>query len=128
MWAVSESQATDLSIVGKARKLPVGAFGIFWCTETQSFTVPFVIRSPPDTNRTVSNVWPESWRLPFQIVPLGGPHRQLSKHDLKSRLPGLRTSGRDWTHVFHIQPTRVFAASEIDDGDWHLLFEALADV
>jgi hypothetical protein len=128
LWAVSEQQASNASIIGKARKLPVGAFGIFYCVETHSFTVPFVIRSRPDMDEAISNVWPERWRLPFQIVPLGTPRKRTSKNGLVSLLPGLRASGKNWHHYFHVEGTTVFAPSEIDEGDWHILFQELADL
>jgi hypothetical protein len=127
MWAVSETQAANPSIAGKAEKLPLGAFGLLYCVETQSFTVPFVVRSKPEPDTVVRNVWPEPWRLPFQIIPLGSPRRQLSKDDLNSRLPALAASGREWHHVFHVQGLTAFAASEIDDGDWQVVIQQLAD-
>jgi hypothetical protein len=127
LWAVSEAQAQNPSIAAKARDLPVGALGILYCVEKQSFTVPFVIRSKPDPNRVVSDIWPESWRLPFQIVPLGTPRRQMANEDLPSRLPGLRASGKGWHHVLHIQGLTAFAASEVGDADWQVFVEELAD-
>jgi hypothetical protein len=115
------------SIASKAKKLPIGAFGLLYCAQTSVFTVPFVIRSRPDPNQTIHNVWPEPWKLPFQIVPLGTPHRQVSVRTLTDRLPRFRASSKQWNHVFHVEPLTAFAASEINDGDWHLLFEALAE-
>jgi hypothetical protein len=127
MWAVAETQAANPSIASRARNLPLGAFGMFWCVETQSLTVPFVTRSRPEPEVIVSNVWPEPWRLPFQILPLGSPRNQLSKDELTVRLPALAASGRGWHDVFHVSPSTVFAASDIDDRDWQVLIELLAD-
>jgi hypothetical protein len=128
LWAVSEVQAINPSIATKASRLPVGAFGILYCVELHSFTVPFVIRSRPDPAQIVENVWPEPWKLPFQIVPLGTPNRHVSSRSLAEHLPGIRASERQWNHIFHVEPLTAFVASEIDDGDWHVLFEKLADL
>lgn len=127
MWAVSEVQAANPSIAGKAQKLPLGAFGLIYCVETQSFTVPFVIRSRPESDVVIGNVWPEPCRLPFQIIPLGSPRKQISKDDLTAHLPALASSGRGWHQVFHVQGLTAFAASEIDDGDWEVLVQLLTD-
>lgn len=128
MWAVSVAQGTNASILAKARSMKVGAFGLIYCVETQSLTTPFVTRSEPDLQAEIRNVWPEPWRLPFRIMPLGTPDRQVSKDRLAEMLPALRTSGRHWHHLFLIAPTTAFAASVVDDGDWDLLVRQLAEV
>jgi hypothetical protein len=127
MWAVSEMLASNPAAISRAEQLPLGAFGMLYCVEKQSFTVPFVVRSRPDIHAVVREVWPEPWRLPFQIIPLGSPRRQMSKDELGSRLPAFSRSGQPWTHTFHIQPATAFAPSEVDDGDWQVLVGALAD-
>jgi hypothetical protein len=128
LWAVSETQAANASLATRSRDLPIGALGLLYCVETQAFTVPFLIRSKPDPVSVISDVWPERWRLPFHIVPLGTPRRRLPKDRLALELPGLSASGREWYHTFHIQGLTAFAASELDDRDWQVIIDRLADV
>ena len=125
LWAVA--QPTE-SARGRARNLPVGAFGLLYCVEKSSLTVPFVVRSRP-SEEIVYDVWPESegWHLPFQIIPLGTPRRLLSKNGLQSLLPGLQSSGQPWSAYFHIQAVTVFSPSVIEDEDWEVLLERLGD-
>ena len=92
MWAVGESENSTF-VKGwntKAGRMPIGAFGILYCNETGSLTVPFVVYSKADPNRTETEVWSKAWVLPFAIKPLGNPRRQLTRERARQVLPSLK--------------------------------------
>jgi hypothetical protein len=80
-WAVSKELAENPATVTKAKSLRIGSLGLLYCSETQSFTAPFLVSSAPEVNVSVSNIWPEEWWLPFSIFPLGSPNKQMSKDE-----------------------------------------------
>jgi len=125
-WAVSRRQGNNPSIRSKASKLPIGGLGLFYCVETKSFTTPFLIRTKPQADVVVEDVWPEPWALPFGILPLGSPERRMKKHELAERLPSLSDGGRHWTQLLHVEPPTVFAPSQISEEDWAVLVSELA--
>ncbi len=125
-WAVSQAQGSNLSIQTKANNLPVGALGVLYCVDTQSFTTPFLVTSKPDAAATVTNIWPESWTLPFNIFPLGSPARQLHKDKLAKLLPSLKNGGQ-WDQLLHVQPITVFAPSQLSNEDWSALVGELVE-
>lgn len=125
-WAVSHAQGTNASIQTKAKNLPVGALGIVYCVDTQSFTTPFVVTSKPDLTATVRNIWPEPWTLPFNIFPLGSPRRQVHKDNLATLLPSLNGGGH-WDQLLHVAPVTVFAPSQLTDDDWAALAGQLVE-
>lgn len=128
LWAVSEAQAQNTSNNTKSQKLKVGEFGIFYVTETKSFTTPFIIRSKPKSNGNISNVWAATWHLPFSIVPLGSPHVSISAHKLNKILPSLVSSGKNWNKLLFVSPNTVFAPAKISADDWAVLIEQLVIV
>src|SRR5579863_5307005 len=94
LWAVAETSATDMKArTTKARRLKVGSAGLLYCNEIHSFTTPFLAYSAPDPETIVSDIWPEKWRLPFRIHPLGTPARRLHMDDAKARWPLLKNVG-----------------------------------
>lgn len=93
MWAVAETSPTDMKArVTMSKRMKVGSLGLLYCNETHSFKTPFLVYSVPDPEKVVSNIWPESWRLPFRIHPLGTPSRQVHMDDAKKRWPILVNS------------------------------------
>jgi len=128
MWAVSHEQATNIpSLAQKALRMPIGALGLFYCSETHSFTTPFLVYSPPQEGVVVDDVWPEQWTLPFRIHPLGTPRNQLHKDEAQNIIPTLSNSDEPWTSVFFVQPTTVFVPSQITSDDWQILIQRLAE-
>lgn len=127
-WAVSQAQGENPSIKTKAKNMPVGSLGLFYCVETQSLTTPFLVRSQPEENQIVKNIWPEPWLLPFGILPLGSPHHQLKKDELGKKLPSLKHGNQRWDQLFHIQPLTVFAPSVLSEADWAVVVSELAEV
>jgi hypothetical protein len=128
MWAVSIPQANNVSgAPQKAANMQIGSIGVLYCSSTQSFTTPFLVASKSDQNLTINDVWPEPWTLPFRILPLGSPKKQLPKDQVKALLPSLRTSTRQWNHLLLVTPATVFVPSEITAEDWEALMVHLAD-
>ncbi len=128
LWAISEQQAANVSGAHvKARSMRIGAAGVIYCSDTQSFTSPFLVLSKPAEDEIVTDVWPEAWTLPFRIHSLGSPRKQLHKDNVVSALPSLTASGRPWNHVLHIQPVTVFVPSEIEEADWEVLVTTLGE-
>ena len=72
LWAVSNSlnEGTNKRRRTLAQKMPIGSFGVLYCSEIHSFTSPFVVYSKPDESRIETNVWKGEWVLPFSIKPL----------------------------------------------------------
>jgi hypothetical protein len=127
-WAISVQQAENVSgAVRKAADMQIGSLGIIYCSETQVFTTPFLVASKPDPAVTISDIWPEPWTLPFRVLPLGTPRKQLHKDHIKSTLPSLRHSTRQWNRLLLVTPTTVFVPSQIEPADWEALMIHLAD-
>jgi hypothetical protein len=129
-WAVglSDNLTFNKGRLTKAEKMPIGAFGILYCTETASYTTPFVVYSRPDPVKTISNIWTRPWVFPFKIKPLGDPTRSMSVADATTLLPSMQEPGRTdpRKHLITVQGNFAFQASEISDADWSTLIENLA--
>ncbi|CAD5286397.1 MULTISPECIES: hypothetical protein [unclassified Bosea (in: a-proteobacteria)] len=127
LWAVGESDDSTFvkGRITKADRMPIGAFGILYCNETRSLTVPFVVYSKADPERTESQVWSKSWVLPFLIKPLGTPRRQLSRDRAREIL--LSLSGKRFESLFLVQGQFAFQATDVADEDWAVLIRELAE-
>ena len=126
LWAVGESDNSTF-VKGrntKADRMPVGAFGILYCNETSSLTVPFVVYSKANPNRTENEVWSKPWVLPFSIKPLGNPRRQLPRERARQILPSLEENS--FEKLFLVQGQFAFQAAEVTDADWAILVQDLA--
>ena len=126
MWAVGESdnQAFVKGRITKAARMPIGAFGILYCNETGSLTVPFVVYSKADADRKETEVWSKTWVLPFAIKPLGTPRRQLTRERAKQVLPSLKK--KSFEKLFLVQGQFAFQATDVTDTDWSALIQELA--
>ncbi|HEX5472126.1 MAG TPA: hypothetical protein VFW73_09575 [Lacipirellulaceae bacterium] len=124
-WAISKTQADNPKTPTKAKGLRIGSLGILYCTETKSFTAPFLTASVPQKGTSVTNIWPEEWWFPFSIYPLGSPAKQMSATEI-AKLPSISSSGKSWNHVLFVQPDFVFQASKITEEDWAELFSRLS--
>jgi hypothetical protein len=128
-WAVAQSDSGAFSKgrVTKAKKMPIGSFGILYCKETQSLTVPFVVYSGIDLEETVKDIWPEEWILPFSIKPLGTPRKQMPIATAKALLPSLiREPERRFDNLIHVRADFAFQTSEVSHDDWAILIQELA--
>ena len=129
-WAVGLSNDTAYTKgrLTKAQKMPIGAFGILYCSETSSYTTPFVVYSRPLPDETITNIWSDPWVLPFGIKPLGNPQRSLTVQEMLEVIPDARsrhiTDPRK--HFITVQGNFAFQPSEIGDADWAILIEKLA--
>lgn len=129
LWAVSnsENEGTNKRRRTLASDMPVGAFGILYCSQTHSLTTPFVVYSKPDKNRTETSVWEGEWVLPFDIKPLGSPRRQMHRGIAKSALPSMAVRGfKHVDQLIYTKGVQTFVPSEISDDDWSVLIRELA--
>jgi hypothetical protein len=126
-WAVAETSPTDMKgRITKAKRMKVGALGIIYCTETQSFTTPFITVSEPDAGKTIDTIWQESWRLPFSIHPLGNPSRQVHASTAKQKWAALANVGAGGVSAaMNITGTTVFVPVDISADDWALMLSDL---
>lgn len=127
LWAVAETSPSDMKArTTKSRRMKIGSLGLLYCNETHSFTTPFLVISEPDPVKVIHNVWPESWRLPFSIRPLGNPSRQVSSSAAKLRWPVLAEVGPGGVSAaMNITGTTVFVPKEISAEDWALMLTDL---
>jgi hypothetical protein len=135
MWAVSSSNndRTQLARTTKAKKyMDVGDVGLLYCSAAGVFTTPFIVKSHPDYNIVVENLWPGNWSMPFKIEPLGGLSRQISKSEAVHRWPFvqsrvMRNHGRiGIAAAMNITGTTVFVPILISEHDWNIILSDLA--
>lgn len=129
-WAVGQAAdaAYNKGRLTKAAKMPIGAFGILYCSETSSYTTPFVVYSKPAADEVITNVWRDPWVLPFGIKPLGNPIRSLTIAKMLKIIPNAMERGitDPRKHFITVQGNFAFQPSEITDEDWAMLIEELA--
>ncbi len=131
LWAVAtltNAQSMAARVTKADRNLFVGAVGLLYCNPTHSFTVPFLVKSRADLRAVVTDVWPEPWRLPFAIEPLGDPTVQLPAREATERWPFL--AGRmgpkgGVSAAMNITGTTVFVPVPISGEDWKLVCDDL---
>ena len=124
MWAVSPKLGIKNGTITKSKKLLIGSLGVLYYSKTHEFTCPFIVKSVP-VDRVVDGIWPEAWRLPFDITSLGSPTKRLSKDVVAAEMPSVVASGKHWTKFLRVPPTFSFQASEISSEDWAFLYERL---
>ena len=124
-WAVSQALAKSKGTVTKAKSMSIGSVGVLYCSDTHELTTPFVTTSLAE-ERAVSDIWPESWGLPFGIQPLGSPRRRLAKNEL-AHLPSVISSGKSWNKILYVQPNFSFQTSDTSIADWSFIFERLGE-
>ena len=131
-WAVSIVDTSNTRArKTRAKGVRVGQYGIIYCTDEhiRSLTTPFIITTSPDPERTVKDIWPEEWSMPFGIHPLGSPRKLWDGHDALKKLPFNKDSGN--THVgraFKHMGTTVFSPIEIGDDDWAMIIQKLGEM
>lgn len=131
LWAVSDADPSImLARKTRARDVRVGNFGLIYCShdDSKSLTTPFIFLSVPDEKASEASVWPEVWKMPFRIHPLGTPRREWSAHEAAATLPFNRnTNNTNVTSVFKAVGTAVFSPVDIGDEDWAMILAKLAD-
>jgi hypothetical protein len=75
MWAVAPHnlERQENAVTTRSFGMTPNSLGLLYCSG--SFYMPFYTKSAPDTERIVKDIWPEPWRLPFDIEPMADPHR-----------------------------------------------------
>lgn len=127
LWAVAESSEADMkSRITKAKRMRVGSPGLLYCSDTHSFTTPFLVYSVPDPEKLVTDVWLGQWRLPFRIHALGNPSRQVHMDAAKGRWPVLKNSSvASVSAAMNLTGTTVFVPKEITADDWEVILQDL---
>lgn len=130
LWAVSETSPSDMKArITKAKRMKIGAAGLLYCKASHSFTTPFLVCSEPDPVREVTDIWPEKWRLPFRIHPLGSPAKQLHHEQAKARWPLLKKVGAGGVSAaMNITGTTVFVPNEVSADDWASVLSDLSSI
>ena len=135
LWAVASllNERSMAARVTKAgRYLRRGAYGVLYLNTTSSFTTPFIVKSRASLDKVVKNVWPEAWRLPFEIETLGDLSRQISGLEAAKRWPVLtrrlaKNDGRGGVSAaMNITGTTVFVPVPITEDDWQTILDDLA--
>ncbi len=126
LWAVQRPSMPSMcsQYRTKAKKMPVGAHGVFYCNK--SLTVPFIVASSPDPQQVVKDVWDGEFMLPFRIHPLGTTAKSIEKDEIDQVLPSFRDSDDHWYDVMRYRLQLVFLPSQLTIDDWQVLVQKLA--
>jgi hypothetical protein len=131
LWAVSDAEPSImLARKTRAKDVRIGNYGIIYCSheDSKAITTPFIFTSSPDTDASENFVWPEVWKMPFRIHPLGTPRREWDAKDAAAKLPfNQGKNNTNVTSVFKAVGTAVFSPIEIEDEDWAMILNKLAD-
>ncbi len=84
----------DISSVDALKRTLLAAKSVAYCTETHSFTTPFIATSGADPHAVIKDIWPKHWVLPFSIHPLGNLQKQVPADLAKVLWPILKNCGR----------------------------------
>jgi hypothetical protein len=130
-WAVAtvSSSAMKGRITKAEKYFAIGSQGILYCSPTQSFTVPFIVKTKANPHRVVKDIWPEPWVLPFEIQPLGNPTKQLHRDTAEKRWPFLRRGvllKGSVSAAMNFTGSTVFVPVELSDEDWQIILEDLS--
>ena len=124
-WAVSIiDDATSKQRYTKSQRMLPGALGLLYCSEDHTFTMPFQVLSQP-AFETISNLWPEPWELPFDIKPLGHPHRMVALDVAKNYWECLEDSTNAACTLKGVNGRTVFLPNEISREDWQKIIADL---
>ena len=127
MWAVSLKLAKSKGTITKSQNLRIGSLGILYCSGTQEFTTPFLVKTVPQKRVEIADIWSEKWSLPFEISTLGSPTKRLSRDIVAHELPSVKTTGKHWNKILYVQPNFSFQPSDISTEDWAFLFGRLGE-
>jgi len=129
LWAVSDGdEQRRKELKTKSKGMPVGSAGVIWRTGERFFTTPFIVYSAPSADERVTDVWPETWILPFRIHTLGTPRKKLVENDAWRELPVPNQIPRtNITHVLRVNALTSFVPSDVSEQDWAILLMHLAE-
>ena len=124
-WAVADIVSDQLRArITKARQMPLGASGLFYCSDAECFTVPFRIQSHPEL-ADISDVWPGVWHFPFEIDPLGDLSKRIRLRDAKATWRALEGVS-NVTKRINISGSMAFVPSWLYREDWDLILRTLS--
>jgi hypothetical protein len=124
LWAVSTIDPDQLrGRITKARRMPLGANGLFYCSDAKCFTAPFKIQSRPELTQ-VEDVWPGTWHFPFEIDPLGNLGKRISLRKAKATWKTLEGT-RNVTTRINISGSMAFVPSWLYEEDWESILGEL---
>lgn len=124
LWAVApidERQAARRATM--ARQMPIGAAGLFYCSEPQVFTVPFIIQSRPE-DRAIEGVWSEPWYWPFSIRAIGSLQHRVTLPHAKATWPILRDVP-NVTLALNIAGAMAFTPTFFPRQNWDIILQQL---
>ena len=129
-WAVSKTTPQNKKgRITKSKKMKIGSIGILYCVPKHSFTTPFIVYSEPDPEKEISDIWSETWILPFKIKPLGNPERMIHIDEAIKILPICqKTTETNISHIFRIQGNLAFNPTIIGQEDWAIFIKKLANI
>ncbi|BCB20686.1 hypothetical protein [Bosea sp. ANAM02] len=131
-WAVSHVDSANMAgRATRAKLIKPGHCGVIYCSHPnyKSLTTPFIFKSTPDIQGVENEVWPEEWRMPFSIAPLGSPRLHWKAREAVSSLPFNKSSGNhNIATVLKPIGTAVFSPIEVGDEDWAMILERLAEI
>ncbi len=126
MWAVATIDRDQLAArTTKAKQMPIGANGLFYCSDAECFTVPFIVQSHPQ-EKEVTDVWPGVWHFPFEIDPRGDLSKRISLSKAKSAWRTLE-GARNVTTRINISGSMAFVPSWLYQEDWDAILRQLSD-
>ena len=124
-WAVASIDPDQLpGRRTKAKQMPIGANGLFYCSDAECFTVPFIVQSHPE-QREINDVWPGTWHFPFEINPLGDLSRRISLAKAKATWRTLQDA-RNVTTRINISGSMAFVPSWLYEEDWNGILRQLS--
>lgn len=124
-WAVELMEEPHAwARMGRARQVPLGAAGLFYCSATPGvFTSPFIVESRPEEG-VVARGWGDPRFLPFSIRPIGDLSHQILFSHARLSWPTLK-GVEDPATLLNLAPELAFTPSFIPRYDWDLILEQL---
>lgn len=128
VWAVRPWSSGPLEKARRTRasRMPIGAAGILYCKSTRSFLMPFIVRSRPDPDAKIDNLWSGEWVLPFSFWTLGDARHRISLDDAK-RAWGFLHGCQNVSQQLPLSGAATFAGKRICVADWSSILVSLAD-
>jgi hypothetical protein len=104
IWAIPTPSGKGMQrqFATKAQKMPIGAHGVFYLSDKQWFTTPFIVGSQPDVGAVIDDIWDGTFFCPFRIHPLSAAWPWVTKSKIKQILPTLHGTGSTWDQRLYI--------------------------
>lgn len=123
-WAVSSSEDNYDMFKSKAQnQMNIGSFGLFYNVKEKVFTTPFVVKSKAE-ERVESEIWFDDYLLPFNIVTIGNPKKNINISQIKNIL-NENNINSNWNSIFFIGGKFSFVPSKLPKGVWEDILKLL---